>query len=123
MKVSNKLPLPIVTASKQGRNKRVVYTDSRYIFTPMNRALKVKIQNVKNFIKSKRKQTQPKCTRKKHKNPQQANAILLQLTSTCSNSIKTTLQQGVDYTDPTSLSPTFILSDHCLLNNNARNRK
>ena len=53
MKVSNKLPLPIVTASKQGRNKRVVYTDSRYIFTPMNRALKVKIQNVKNFIKSK----------------------------------------------------------------------
>ena len=67
MKVSNKLPLPIATASKQGRNKRVVYTDSRYIFTPMNRALKVKIQNVKNFIKSKRKQTQPKCTRKNTK--------------------------------------------------------
>ena len=67
MKLSNKLPLPIVTASKRGRNKRVIYTDSRYIFTPMNRAIKVKIQNVKNLIKSKRKQTQPKSTREKTK--------------------------------------------------------
>ena len=53
MKVSNKLPLPIVTASKQEPNKRVVYTDSPYIFTPINGAFKVKIQNVKNLIKSK----------------------------------------------------------------------
>ena len=36
--ISHTLDRLHVTASKRGRNKRLVYTDSRYIFTCINRA-------------------------------------------------------------------------------------
>ena len=51
---------------------------------------------------------------KNHKNPQYSNVILFQQTITCSKSLKSTLEQCIDDTDPNSLSPTS--TDHCLLN-------
>ena len=56
---------------------------------------------------------------KNHKNPQQSNLILLQQTIICSKSTKSTLEQCVDETDPTSLWLTC--KGHCFLNNNPKN--
>ena len=52
---------------------------------------------------------------KNHKYTQQSNAILLQLTITCSKSTKSMLEQCMDDTDSTFFSSTS--TDHCLLNN------
>ena len=56
-----------VTASKRGRNKQLVFTDSRYICTPINIASSKNLR-FRNLTESKRTQIQPKNIPKTTKN-------------------------------------------------------